>query len=71
MSKYKAEVQWRLNDLGEENRQRWTRVHRVSFHAEDLTRCHIVIPEHPYMMNRDEWIPTDAPRCKRCAAVDE
>jgi hypothetical protein len=59
-------VRWRLNDPAEENRQRWTRVHRVSIHAADLTVCHIVIPEHPYMLDADGQIPTGADRCKRC-----
>jgi len=59
-------LRWRLNDLGEENRVRWTKVHRVSFHAEDLTVCHRLIPSHPYMMDADDDIPSGAPVCKQC-----
>jgi hypothetical protein len=66
MSPRVALIRWRLNDPADEWRQRWTRVHRVSFHAADLTACHIVIPESPYMVDRDEQIPTGAPHCKRC-----
>jgi hypothetical protein len=62
-------IRWRLNDPGDENRQRWTRVHRLSAHAEDLTRCHIIIPEQPYMVDRDEQIPDGALACKRCATA--
>jgi len=64
-------IRWRLNDPAEENRQRWTKVHRVSFHAADLTACHILIPEHAYMVDRNEWIPDDAPECQRCKAAQE
>jgi hypothetical protein len=61
-----AYVQWRLNEPIEENSQRWTKVHRISRHADDLTACHIKIPEHPYDTHYDNWIPEGAPRCKRC-----
>lgn len=63
-------VRWRLNDPAEENRQRWTKVHTVSLHAEDLTACHIIIPEHPYMADWNEHVPDGAERCKRCASPD-
>lgn len=63
-------IQWRLNDPTEENRQRWTKVHTVSLHYDDLTACHIKIPEFPYDARRDEWISEAAPRCKRCANPD-
>jgi hypothetical protein len=63
-------VRWRLNDPGEENRVRWSKVHTVSLHADDLTACHILIPEHPYMEDRDDQIPSDAERCKRCQTPD-
>jgi hypothetical protein len=65
------QIRWRLNEPTEEPRVRWTRVHRVSFHNGDLTRCHMKIPEHPYDAAYNEWIPDDAPRCKRCASIDE
>ncbi len=63
-------IRWRLNDPSEENRQRWTKVHRVSLHSGDLTACHRVIPDHPYMMDRDEWVPDGAPRCRACEHAD-
>lgn len=63
-------VQWRLNDPGEESAQRWTKVHRVSLQADDLTMCHMRIPEHPYMMDFDEDVDPDAPVCKRCQSPD-
>lgn len=59
-------IQWRLNEPTEEARPRWTKVHRVSVHAADLTVCHIKIPDQPYDTNRNEWIPAAAPTCKRC-----
>jgi len=65
-------IRWRLNDPAEStNSNRWSRVHIVSFHADDLTRCHARIPYAPYMVDRDDQIPADAPACKRCASVDE
>jgi hypothetical protein len=64
-------IRWRLNDPAEEARQRWTKVHHVSIHADDLTACHIIIPEHPYMVDRDDQIPTGAALCKRCEHSDE
>ncbi len=66
-----SKLRWRLNDPSEENRQRWTKVHLVSFHANDLTACHMLIPEHPYMVDYDDQIPADADRCKRCATANE
>jgi hypothetical protein len=63
-------IQWRLNEPIEANGQRWSKVHTVSLHADDLTACHIKIPEFPYDARRDEWIPEAAPRCKRCANPD-
>lgn len=64
-------ISWRLNDPADEWRQRWTKVHLVSVHAEDLTACHLEIPRYPYDVARDEWIPTARPRCKRCLAASE
>lgn len=66
-------VRWRLNDPGEEERPRWTKTHVVSFHAGDLTACHIIIPEHPYMMDWDDQPPMGDPSlvCKRCLASNE
>lgn len=64
-------IRWRLNDPAEENRQRWTKVHRVSVHASDLTACHIIIPENAYDVAYDEWIPDDAIECKRCRKSNE
>jgi len=63
-------IRWRLNDPADEWTTRWTKVHRVSLHANDLTACHMAIPEYPYMTDRDDQIPEDAPRCKRCAKPD-
>lgn len=63
-------IRWRLNDPAEERAVRWSRVHRVSLHADDLTACHLLIPEHPYMVDRDDDIPEAAPRCKRCLNPD-
>lgn len=64
-------IRWRLRDPGEnDNRVRWTKVHRVSLHAADLTACHQLIPEHPYMVDRDDQIPAAADRCKRCENAD-
>lgn len=59
-------LRWRLNEPIEPNSYRWTKVHRVSVHAENLTACHTIIPEHPYDVAYDEWIPADASRCKNC-----
>lgn len=64
-------IRWRLNDPAKENRQRWTKAHRVSFHASDLTACHQRIPEHPYMMDTDDQIPADWPACQRCQAAND
>lgn len=64
-------VRWRLNDPAEENKQRWTKTHKVSFHASDLTACHQLIPEYPYMMDTDDQIPQDWPVCKRCQTSNE
>jgi hypothetical protein len=69
--KYADDIRWRLNDPAVEWRQRWTKVHRVSFHNDDLTRCHIKIPEHPYDQERGTSLPEALPRCKRCTTVDE
>jgi len=63
-------IRWRLNDPGVEWRQRWTKVHRVSLHAEDLTACHRVIPDMAYMTDRNEEVPSDAPRCRACEQAD-
>jgi hypothetical protein len=63
-------IRWRLNDLGEENRVRWTKVHRVSIHANDLTACHMIIPDQPYMADRNDQIPDGLPMCKRCLRPD-
>jgi hypothetical protein len=62
-------IRWRRNDPREEHRQRWTMVHRVSAHAEDLTVCHRIIPAHPYMADYDDDIPPNAPRCTACARL--
>ena len=64
-------IRWRLNDPAQEWRQRWTKVHRVSFHANDLTVCHILIPEFPYDSEHDGQIPVDAIKCKRCLTANE
>lgn len=65
-------IMWRLHEpfIESGHRRRWTKVHRVSMHASDLTACHMLIPEHPYDVARDEWIPADAPLCKRCLHPD-
>lgn len=59
-------IRWRLNGLAEENRQRWTKVHVVSIQDGTLTACHMRIPEHPYMEDRDDQIPAGLDICKRC-----
>ena len=59
-------VRWRLNDPADEPRQRWTKVHKVSMHAADLTVCHQLIPDFPYMRDDTIHVPSDAPRCKNC-----
>jgi len=64
-------IRWRLNEPTELNSQRWSKVHKVSFHNADLTACHQRIPEHAYDVAYDEWIPADAPQCKRCAIASD
>jgi hypothetical protein len=63
-------IRWRLNDLAEEERPRWTKTHYVSFHASDLTACHIIIPD-AYMEDRNDQIPDGWPICKRCISSNE
>ena len=54
----------------------WSKVHRVSLHAADLTACHrtipavILEPARAYMLERGAAIPAEAPRCRQCEAPD-
>jgi hypothetical protein len=63
-------IRWRLHEPTEGRAQRWTRVHTVSIHADDLTACHMPIPARPYMVDWDDQIPEGVARCKRCANPD-
>ncbi len=62
-------LQWRLNDLAEETRPRWTRVHKIVAIDATTTLCGLAVPEHPYMANYDENTNPGAPVCDRCKAV--
>lgn len=64
-------IRWRLNDPAAENAQRWTKVHLFSRHGDDLTKCHLRIPEFAYMVDIDDQIPSDATACKRCIQAQE
>jgi hypothetical protein len=59
-------IRWRLHEPTERNTYRWSKVHRLSVHAGDLTVCHRIIPAHAYDVAYDEWIPDDAPECTQC-----
>lgn len=51
-------------------RARWTKVHYVSFHAEDLTACHRSIPAE-YAVERLTAVPDGAHICLQCLAATE
>lgn len=60
-------LRWRLNDPAEENRERWTRVHRAIGDMSPKALCGVAIPEHPYMADYNADIPDGAPDCRSCA----
>lgn len=64
-------IRWRLNSPDVDNRSRWTKVHTISSHAEDLTVCRLPIFPDRYMTDVDDQIPADAPRCQRCAQIGQ
>ena len=59
-------LRWRLHEPTE-GPPRWTRVHICPSPASERTLCGIEPDGFAYDMTFDEWIPADAPRCKRCA----
>jgi hypothetical protein len=58
-------TRWRLNDPGEENRVRWTKVHYLATPYRAL--CGVMVAEWPYDRDANEQIPDDADVCRRCA----
>lgn len=58
-------MRWRLHDPAE-GPYRWSRAHLVHFQTERAL-CGVTVAWNAYMVDWEEYLPADAPRCKTCA----